>query len=46
LFCISPSSTRYVSEWQNAKKSGKLPESTGQEISPEMTLKEGVMELV
>ena len=40
---ISPSSARYVSEWQKAKKSGKLPESTGQEIRPEMTLKEGVI---
>eukprot|EP00435_Cladocopium_sp_Y103_P027600 s3937_g6.t2 len=30
---------KYVSEWQKAKKSGKLPESTGQEIRPEMTLK-------
>ncbi|CAL1162502.1 unnamed protein product [Cladocopium goreaui] len=31
---------KYVSEWQKAKKSGKLPESTGQEIRPEMTLKD------
>ena len=37
---VKPSRLRYVSEWQKAKQSGKLPEIAGQEIRPEMTLKE------
>lgn len=31
---------KYVSEWQKAKQSGKLPTSSGQEIRPEMSLKD------